>query len=265
MTEAVQQLAYGFSLAIQPANLVYAFVGALLGTFIGVLPGLGPLTTIAVLLPLTYQAGSPLGALIMLASIYYGAMYGGSTTSILLNVPGEAASVITCIDGYQMARQGRAGPALAIAAIGSFLAGTVAVLGLTFVGPAFARFALTFGPPEYFALATFGLALASTLTGGPPIAGVAMALVGILLGLVGIDTVTGVDRFAFGVLQLTNGIELVPMLMGLFGLGEILYNLESRGAIVGWSCADFLEAHRPSGQTAEELIAEYARKKFARR
>ena len=230
MTEAFQQLAYGFSLAIQPANLAYAFVGALLGTFIGVLPGLGPLTTIAVLLPLTYQVGDPLGALIMLASIYYGAMYGGSTTSILLNVPGEAASVITCIDGYQMARQGRAGPALAIAAIGSFLAGTVAVLALTFVGPAFARFALTFGPPEYFALATFGLALASTLTGGPPLAGVAMALTGILLGLVGIDTVTGVDRFAFGVLQLTNGIELVPMLMGLFGLGEILYNLERRGA-----------------------------------
>jgi putative tricarboxylic transport membrane protein len=229
--EAAQQLAWGFSLVLQPENLVYAFVGALLGTFIGVLPGLGPLTTIAVLLPLTYQVGSPLGALIMLASIYYGSMYGGSTTSILLNVPGEAASVVTCLDGHEMAKQGRAGPALAIAAIGSFAAGTVAVVGLTFVGPAFARLALGFGPPEYFALATFGLVLASTLSGGPPITGVGMALVGVLLGLVGVDTVTGVDRFAFGFIQLTNGIELVPMLMGLFGLGEILYNLERKGAL----------------------------------
>jgi putative tricarboxylic transport membrane protein len=175
--------------------------------------------------------GSPLGALIMLASIYYGSMYGGSTTSILLKVPGEAASVITCLDGHEMARRGRAGPALAIAAIGSFIAGTVAIVGLTFVGPAFARWALGFGPPEYFALATFGLILASTLSGGPPITGVCMALVGVLLGLIGVDTVTGVDRFAFGFIQLTNGIELVPMLMGLFGLGEILYNLERTDAL----------------------------------
>ncbi len=231
MIEAFHQLGYGFSLALLPVNLVYALVGSLLGTFIGVLPGLGPVTTIAVLLPVTYQVGSPLGALIMLASIYYGAMYGGSTTSILLNVPGEAASVITCIDGYQMARQGRAGPALAIAAIGSFVAGTIGVIGLTFVGPPFAKFALSFGPPEYFALATFGLILASTLTGGPPITGLAMALVGVLLGLIGVDTVTGVDRFSFGSIQIADGIQLVPMLMGLFGLGEILYNLEERGAV----------------------------------
>ena len=231
MTDAVQQLAWGFSLALQPQNLLYAAVGSILGTFIGVLPGLGPLTTIAVLLPLTYQVGSPLGALIMLASIYYGSMYGGSTTSILLNVPGEAASVITCIDGHEMAKQGRAGPALAIAALGSFIAGTVAVVGLTFVGPAFARWALGFGPPEYFALATFGLVLASALSGGPPVTGVCMALVGVLLGLIGVDTVTGVDRFAFGFIQLTNGIELVPMLMGLFGLGEILYNLDRSGTV----------------------------------
>lgn len=231
MSEALQQLAYGFSLALQPANLLYALVGAVLGTFIGVLPGLGPLTTIAVLLPLTYQVGSPLGALIMLASIYYGSMYGGSTTSILLNVPGEAASVVTCLDGHAMARDGRAGPALAVAALGSFIAGTVAVLGLGLVGPAFARLALGFGPPEYFALATFGLVLASTLSGGPPIAGAAMALVGVLLGLIGVDTVTGVDRLAFGFIQLTNGIELVPMLMGLFGVGEIVHGLERQGAL----------------------------------
>jgi putative tricarboxylic transport membrane protein len=229
--ESLQHLGQGFGLALQPINLVWAIVGAVLGTFIGVLPGLGPVTTIAVLLPLTYQVGSPLGALIMLASIYYGAMYGGSTTSILLNVPGEAASVVTCIDGYQMARQGRAGPALAVAALGSFIAGTVGVIGLSFVGPAFAKFALGFGPPEFFALALFGLALASTLTGGPPIAGVAMALVGVLVGLVGVDTMTGVDRFSFGSINLTNGVELVPLLMGLFGVGEILHNIEKREAV----------------------------------
>jgi putative tricarboxylic transport membrane protein len=228
--DAVTHLGYGFSLALQPMNLVYAVVGAVLGTFIGVLPGLGPVTTIAVLLPLTYQVSSPLGALIMLASIYYGAMYGGSTTSILLNVPGEAASVITCLDGHQMARNGRAGPALAVAAIGSFIAGTIGVVGLTFVGPLFAQFALSFGPPEFFALAAFGLVLASTLTGAPPVAGLSLALAGVLLGLVGVDTMTGVARLTFGSFQLTNGIELVPMLMGLFGLGEILHTMESRTA-----------------------------------
>jgi putative tricarboxylic transport membrane protein len=229
MIESLQQVGYGLSLAIQPENLVYALIGTVLGTAIGVLPGLGPTTTIAVLLPITYQTGNPLGALIMLASIYYGAMYGGSTTSILLKVPGEAAAVITSIDGYEMAKRGRAGPALAIAAIGSFLAGTVAVFALTFVGPAFAQVALTFGPPEYFALAVFGLALASTLSAGPPVRGIAMALAGVLLGLVGVDTMTGVPRFTFGELRLSDGIGLVPMLMGLFGLGEILYNLERRG------------------------------------
>ncbi|HEU5068210.1 MAG TPA: tripartite tricarboxylate transporter permease, partial [Sphingomicrobium sp.] len=228
MIESLQHIAYGLSLAVQPQNLVYALIGSLLGTAIGVLPGLGPTTTIAVLLPITYQTGSPLGALIMLAAIYYGAMYGGSTTSILLKVPGEAASVITAIDGYEMAKRGRAGPALAIAAIGSFIAGSIAVCALTFVGPAFAKVALTFGPPEYFALAVFGLALASTLSGGPPIRGICMALVGVLLGLVGVDTMTGLPRFTFGQLELSDGISLVPMLMGLFGLGEILYNLEQK-------------------------------------
>ncbi len=230
MLEALQQLGHGFSLAILPENLLYALVGSLLGTLVGVLPGLGPVTTIAVLLPITYQVGSPLGALIMLAAIYYGAMYGGSTTSILLKVPGEAASVITCIDGHEMAKQGRAGPALAIAAIGSFVAGTLAVVGLTLIGPMFARFALSFGPPEYFALATFGLILASTLAGGPPLRGLCMVFLGILLGLVGLDTMTGDPRFSFGILDLTNGIGIVPLMMGIFGLGEILYNLEQRGA-----------------------------------
>lgn len=230
MIDALQQIWYGLTLAALPNNLLYALIGSTLGTLVGVLPGLGPVTTIAILLPVTYQVGDPLGAMIMLAAIYYGAMYGGSTTSILLKVPGEAASVITCIDGYEMARQGRAGPALAIAAIGSFIAGTAAIFALAFVGPAFANFALSFGPPEYFALAVFGLVLCATLSGGSPIRGIAMVLVGILLGTVGMDTVTGIDRFTFGSLEVADGIELVPLLMGLFGLGEILYNLEEKGA-----------------------------------
>ena len=229
--DALQQLGQGFMLATLPANLLYALMGAVLGTLVGVLPGLGPVTTIAVLLPLTYHVDSSLGAIIMLASIYYGAMYGGSTTSILLKVPGEAAAVITCIDGYEMARRGRAGPALAIAAIGSFIAGTAAVAALTFVGPLFANIALTFGPPEYFALALFGLALCATLSGGPPLRGICMALVGVLLGLVGMDTVSGAERFTFGSYELIDGIEMVPLLMGLFGLGEILYNLEQKGGM----------------------------------
>ncbi len=229
MIEALQQLGHGLSLSLLPENLIYALIGSVLGTLVGVLPGLGPVTTIAVLLPVTFHAGSPLGAIIMLASIYYGAMYGGSTTSILLKVPGEAASVITCIDGYQMAKKGRAGPALAIAAIGSFIAGTLAVCALVFVGPLFARFAVAFGPPEYFALALFGLALSATLSGGSPVRGLCMVFAGILLGLVGTDIITGDERYTFGIMAVADGIDLVPMLMGLFGLGEILYNLESKG------------------------------------
>lgn len=230
MIDALAQLWFGLKLAVLPHNLLYAFIGSVLGTLVGVLPGLGPVTTIAVLLPLTYQVGDPLGAIIMLASIYYGAMYGGSTTSILLKVPGEAASVVTCIDGYEMALQGRAGPALAIAAIGSFLAGTLSIFALGLVGPLFAKFALSFGPPEYFALAFLGLALSASLSSGSLRGGFIMVLAGLLLGLVGVDTVTGVDRFTFGAMEVRDGIELVPLLMGLFGLGEILVNLEEKGA-----------------------------------
>ncbi len=229
MIEVLQKLGYGLSLTLEPSNLLYALIGSVLGTLVGVLPGLGPVTTIAVLLPVTYHAGSPLGAIIMLASIYYGAMYGGSTTSILLKVPGEAASVVTCIDGHEMAKQGRAGPALAIAAIGSFVAGTLAVCALVLVGPLFASFAVAFGPPEYFALALFGLALSATLSGGSPVRGMCMVFTGLLLGLVGIDTMTGVERYTFGIMSISDGIDLVPMLMGLFGIGEILHNLESKG------------------------------------
>lgn len=230
MFDSLHHVLYGLAIASTPQNLLFAAIGAVLGTLVGVLPGLGPVTTIAVLLPITYQVGDPIGAIIMLAAIYYGAMYGGSTTSILLRVPGEAASVITCIDGYEMAKQGRAGPALAIAAIGSFIAGTVALVALTLLGPLFARAALSFGPPEYFALAVFGLTLCATLSSGSPLRGLCMTLTGLLLGLVGLDTLTGVQRFTFGRLELGDGIELVPLLMGLFGLGEILYNLEKREA-----------------------------------
>ena len=228
MIDALQKLGYGLSLSFEPANLLYALIGSVLGTLVGVLPGLGPVTTIAVLLPVTYHAGSPLGAIIMLASIYYGAMYGGSTTSILLKVPGEAASVVTCIDGHEMAKQGRAGPALSIAAIGSFIAGTLAVCALVLVGPAFAKFAVSFGPPEYFALALFGLTLSATLSGGSPVRGICMVFAGLLLGLIGVDTITGVERYTFGIMEISDGIDLVPMLMGLFGIGEILHNLESK-------------------------------------
>lgn len=229
MMDVFEKLAHGVALSFEPSNLFYAFAGSLLGTLVGVLPGLGPVTTIAVLLPVTYHAGSPLGAIIMLASIYYGAMYGGSTTSILLKVPGEAASVITCIDGHQMAKKGRAGPALSIAAIGSFIAGTLSVCALALVGPAFAKFAVSFGPPEYFALAVFGLLLSATLSGGSPVRGMCMVFAGLLLGLVGVDTVTGVERYTFGIMTFADGIDLIPMLMGLFGLAEILHNLEEKG------------------------------------
>jgi putative tricarboxylic transport membrane protein len=225
MNDSLLQLLHGFSVAMSPENLLYALIGSVLGTLVGVLPGVGPVATIAVLLPITYQVHTPVGAIIMLAAIYYGAMYGGSTTSILLKVPGEAASVITCMDGYEMTRRGRAGPALAIAAIGSFIAGTVSVIGLTFVGPLFAKFALAFGPAEYFGLAVLGLTLCASLSGGSPVKGLVMVFAGLLLGLVGIDTVTGVERFTFGIPELASGIQMIPMLMGLYGLGEILYNL----------------------------------------
>ena len=228
MTETLTNLAFGFSVALTPQNLLYALIGSVLGTLVGVLPGLGPVTTVAVLLPLTYGIGSSVSSIIMLGAILYGAMYGGSTTSILLRVPGEAASVITVIDGYEMAKQGRAGPALTIAAIGSWVAGTFSIVALTVVGPALAAIALSFGAPEYFSLAVVGLILAGTLTGGSPLRGVAVTLAGLLFGLVGLDSVTGQTRFTFGNVKLLDGIDVIPILMGLYGVGEILYNLERR-------------------------------------
>jgi putative tricarboxylic transport membrane protein len=216
----------GFAVALTPINLLFAFIGAILGTAVGVLPGLGPAATIALLLPATYAIDSPVTAIILMAGIFYGSMYGGSTTSILLNLPGEAASVVSCIDGYQMARQGRAGAALGIAAIGSFIAGTIGVVGMTLFAPVIAQFALSFGPPEKFALAVVGLLLAVTLSGSSVIKGLIMMAMGLLLANVGLDPISGKTRFSFGVTELQSGFDFVTIAMGIFGLGEIFYGLE---------------------------------------
>ena len=217
----VEGLVYGFGVALAPANLLACFVGVLIGTVVGVLPGIGPIGAMALLIPSTF-ALSPATALIMLAGIYYGAMYGGSTTSILVNVPGEAASVVTTIDGYAMARKGRAGAALAIAAIGSFIAGTASVIALMLLAPPLANFALRFGPPEYFALSAMGLAILSRLSGGAVRMSLLMVGLGLALGTVGMEPISGVRRFTFGVLQLAQGIELVPVIMGLYGVAEVI-------------------------------------------
>jgi putative tricarboxylic transport membrane protein len=217
---------HGFTIALSPWNLLYAFVGAVLGTAIGVLPGLGPATTIALLLPVTYTMDAT-SAVILLAGVYYGAMYGGSTTSILLNIPGEASSVVTCLDGYQMARKGRAGPALGISAIGSFIAGTIGVFLMAMVAPALARFALKFGPAEYSALVFCGLLMAVYLSEESILKGLLMMMIGLLLGMVGIDPVHGEERFTFGLLRLTDGINFILVAMGLFAVSELLVNLET--------------------------------------
>ena len=218
----LESLALGFSVSLEPMNLVYCFVGVLLGTLIGVLPGLGSAATIALLLPVTFKM-APTSAIIMLAGIWYGSMYGGSTTSILLRVPGESASVMTCLDGFEMARKGRAGAALGIAAFGSFIAGILGLLGLALLAPPLANFALDFGPPEYFALAVLGLTLVSYLGSGSASKSLAMACVGLLLGVVGLDPVRSEARFTFGILSLQGGIELIPMVMGLFGMSQVLH------------------------------------------
>jgi putative tricarboxylic transport membrane protein len=220
-------LFHGFAVALTPANLLYVFLGSLVGTVIGVLPGLGPTASIALLLPVTIGMDM-VSAIIFLAGIYYGAMYGGSTTSILVNIPGEAASVVTCIDGYQMARQGRAGPALGMSAFGSFIGGTVSVVAVMLISPFLAETALKFGPPEMFALLFFAFTCIGSLAGKSKARGLLMACVGLLLGSVGTDDMHGVDRFVFGTLYLRDGIGLVPLAMGLFGMGEILYNIEKR-------------------------------------
>ena len=218
-------LALGFGVALSVQNLMYCFFGVLLGTLVGVLPGIGPLATIAMLLPITFSL-PPIAALIMLAGIYYGAQYGGSTTAILVNIPGESSSVITCLDGYQMARQGRAGPALAIAAIGSFFAGSVATVVIALFAPPLAEVALKFGPAEYFSLMVLGLVGATVLASGSLIKAIAMTILGLLLGLVGTDVNSGVARFTFGIPEIYDGIGFIIIAMGLFGFTEIVLNLE---------------------------------------
>ena len=224
--ELFSHLATGFGVALTPVNLVYAFVGAMLGTLIGVLPGIGPVATIAMLLPSTY-ALPPVSALIMLAGIYYGAQYGGSTTSILLNMPGETSSAVTCLDGYQMARRGQAGAALAIAALGSFFAGTVGTVMVATVAIPLSEFALKFGPAEYFSLMVLGLIGSSVLARGSLLKAIGMIALGLLLGIVGTDVNSGVQRFAFGVPELSDGLGVASVAMGLFGFAEIITNLES--------------------------------------
>ena len=224
--EGLQHLMSGLAAALSVQYLLYALAGCVLGTLIGVLPGLGASAGTAILIPLTFHLDAT-GAIIMLAAIYYGAMYGGTITSVLINVPGEAASVITCLDGYQMARQGRAGTALGVAAIGSFAGGIFAALALTLVAPPLVRFALSFGPPEFFALMFLGMCLVTGLAGQSLVAGLLMTILGLLLSLVGIDPVRGAPRFTFDVPELYDGLGFVPVVMGLFGVAEILLVLES--------------------------------------
>ena len=217
----------GFMVALAPYNLLWCFIGVLLGTLVGIMPGLGPAATIAMLLPLTFKM-EPATAMIMLAGIYYGAKYGGSTTSILLNVPGESASVVTCLDGYQMARQGRAGAALGIAAIASFVAGTVGVLGLMLVAPPLARFALTFSSPEYFALMSLGLAMVVLLAGQSMVKALLAMLVGLWIASMGTDLFSSTSRFTFGNMEMLDGIDFVVVAIGVFAIGEVMASVESR-------------------------------------
>lgn len=221
--DMISNLASGFDTALTIQNILFCFIGVLLGTAIGVLPGLGPLATIAMLLPMTYSL-EPVSALIMLSGIYYGAQYGGSTTAILVNLPGESGSVVTCLDGHQMARNGRAGSALAIAALGSFFAGTVGTLLIAAFSPYLSRLAMSFGPAEYFSLMVLGLVAAVVLAAGGLLKAIAMILVGLLLGSVGTDVTSGVQRFTFGSFELVDGLEFVALAMGLFAFSDIIAN-----------------------------------------
>jgi len=225
--ELLDSLALGLGTALTPANLLYCLIGVFIGTAVGVLPGLGPTATISLLLPVTFQM-DPTASIIMLAGIYYGAMYGGSITSILVNIPGEAASIVTCIDGHVMAKKGRAGPALGIAAFGSLIAGIATVLGIALVGPPLAQVALKFGPPEKFALVVFGLTLVTFISTGPKIRSLMSALLGLLLSTVGLDIVSGQQRFTYEFPYLLDGVNLIILAMGLFGIGEVLSDAAKR-------------------------------------
>jgi putative tricarboxylic transport membrane protein len=223
--ETIYHVGIGFATALTWANITYCFLGVLVGTLIGVLPGIGPAATISLLLPATYYL-NPISAIIMLSGVYYGAMYGGSTTSILVNIPGETSSVVTCLDGYQMAQQGRAGPALGIAAFGSFIAGTLSVVGLMIAAPQLAKFGLRFGFPEFFSLIFLAFSILMCLVSGDILKGLMMISVGIFVGTVGVDIITGDQRFTYGSFTLSDGIGIIPVAMGLFGISEVLSNIE---------------------------------------
>ena len=254
MLETLANLGLGFSVALSPPVLLYAFVGTVVGTLVGVLPGVGPLAGISLLLPATYGLDAT-RAIVMLAGIYYGAMYGGSTTSILMRIPGEAASVMTCIDGYAMARKGRAGAALAIAAVGSYVAGTVSIVALMFLAPPLAGLALRFGPPEYFALLLLGLLVLAYMSGGSMLRALAMAALGLLFGMVGIDQMSGYFRFAYGVVELGDGIGIVPVAVGLFGLAEILATAgqPTPPAVIKPRLRELLPSRREWGESAAPI------------
>ncbi len=245
--EVISNLLQGFNSAMLPFNLAVCFFGALFGTIVGVLPGIGPTAAMALLLPLSFSF-SPTASLILLAGIYYGAMYGGSTTSILLNMPGEAASAITCIDGYQMAKKGRGGAALAIAGIGSWVAGTIAIVGLMFFAPSLSKMALMFGPPEYFAIAALGLLLLNNLTGGPFIKSTFVMIIGLMLGTVGLEISSGYSRFTFGILSLFEGVQLIPVLMGLFGMAEVFETIKENSQNVQVMKVKFRELYPTKGE-----------------
>jgi len=225
--DIINNVIMGFIISLQFSSLLYCFIGAILGTLVGVLPGIGPAATIALLLPITYRL-SALDATIMLAGIYYGAMYGGSTTSILVNIPGEAASVVTTLDGYEMAKKGRAGPALGISAFGSFIGGTAGVIGLMLISVPLSKAALKFGPPEYFGLMCMGLTLVIYLAQKSLLKAMIMAILGVIISTVGMDIFTADIRFSLGFKEMMDGIDIIPLLMGFFGLSEVMINLEQK-------------------------------------
>lgn len=285
----LNDLLLGFSIAITPTNVLFCFLGVFLGTVIGALPGIGPSAGVAVLLPVTFGM-PPVTAMIMLAGIYYGAMYGGTITSVLINTPGESASVMTTLDGYQMALKGRAGAALGMAAIGSFIAGTVAVVLLMMAAPPLADLAVSFGPPEYFALMVLGLTTLASLTSGSMLKGLLVAVIGLTLGTIGIDLMIGAPRFTFGSVHLLDGLDFLPVAVGLFAIGELLYNIyrpvrsepikarlsgllptaqdwrDARGGVARGTVIGFVVGMLPgAGATISSFLAYAAEKRVSRR
>jgi putative tricarboxylic transport membrane protein len=223
--DAIGHLISGFSTALAGTNLLSCFIGVLVGTLVGVLPGIGAVGTMAILLPITFSMG-PIPAMIMLCGIFYGAQYGGSTTSILVNIPGEVGSIVTCLDGYQMAKQGRAGPALGISAIGSFIGGTLSIIGLILLTPTLAKLAIHFGPPELFSLVIFGLMMVTTIGKGSIIKSFVMMTLGLFVSTIGKESIKGFGRFTFESFTLSDGLGLVPVAVGMFGIAELLTNIE---------------------------------------